>query len=110
MPEGTDSGSPDAGTGSTAATGGGPDASQTICEQATTHDDLTWIQSNVFSASCARSTCHTQANQASREQLDQLPRHSSAPFHYLGSVHTPAAGARCSRDPGCRTGRTPCAT
>ena len=36
----------------------------TICEQAAQHSDLTWIQDNVFSASCALSRCHAEDNQA----------------------------------------------
>jgi len=43
----------------------GPDAGTlTICQQAAQHSDLTWIQDNVFSASCALSHCHTVDNQA----------------------------------------------
>lgn len=80
MPEGTDPSSPDAGagssTGGTDGTDGGTDAPQTICEQAATHDDLTWIQTNVFSASCARSTCHTSTNQAGGLVLEQGMSHA----------------------------------
>jgi hypothetical protein len=55
--------SPDA--GEPAAGDAGTDgAALSICEQATQHSDLAWIQSNVFSASCALSNCHTSTNQA----------------------------------------------
>jgi len=50
---------PDGGGG-----GAGPDAALTTCEQATQHADLAWIQSNVFSASCALSSCHNSTSQA----------------------------------------------
>jgi len=39
--------------------GGGPDAGVSPkCMEATTHDDLAWIQSNIFSTSCTFSACH----------------------------------------------------
>lgn len=39
--------------------GGGPDAGVSPkCMEATQHDDLAWIQSNVFSTSCTFSACH----------------------------------------------------
>lgn len=39
-------------------------ASLTVCQQATQHSDLAWIQDNVFSATCARAQCHASNNQA----------------------------------------------
>ena len=43
---------------------GGPDAALSICDQAASHSDLAWIQTNVFSASCARTNCHVTGNEA----------------------------------------------
>lgn len=42
----------------------GTDATLSICDQAAQHSDLAWIQTNVFSASCARSNCHVTGNEA----------------------------------------------
>ena len=78
--EPTRSASPDAGLAATAD--GGPDAPMSICDQATQHSDLAWIQSNVFDASCARSNCHVTGNEAgglilergkSRDSLVNMP-------------------------------------
>jgi hypothetical protein len=85
MPDGTDPTSPDAATGST---GVGPDAQQSICEQATMHADLTFIQDNVFSATCARSTCHTSTNQAGGLVLEQGMAHDNL----VGKASTQHAG------------------
>lgn len=44
-----------------------PDASGaplTVCQQATQHSDLTWIQDNVFTSTCAVAHCHAEDNQA----------------------------------------------
>lgn len=42
----------------------GSDAPLTICQQAAQHADLTWIQDNVFSSTCALAQCHAEDNQA----------------------------------------------
>ena len=60
--EPTRSASPDAAT--MTATDGGTDATLSICDQAAQHSDLAWIQTNVFSATCARSNCHVTGNEA----------------------------------------------
>ena len=41
-----------------------PGAPLTVCQQATQHSDLAWIQDNVFSSTCARAQCHASNNQA----------------------------------------------
>jgi len=38
-----------------------PDAASDACAEATTHSDLAWIQTNIFTHSCAFSGCHTGA-------------------------------------------------
>jgi hypothetical protein len=45
---------------------GGPDGGHTptICEQAAQHSDLTFIQDNVFTVSCATEHCHASDSQA----------------------------------------------
>lgn len=60
--EPTRSASPDAAT--MTATDGGTDATLSICDQAAQHSDLAWIETNVFSATCARSNCHVTGNEA----------------------------------------------
>ncbi len=41
-----------------------PDAppALTTCEEATAHDDLAWLQANVFTPSCATAGCHAGTN------------------------------------------------
>jgi hypothetical protein len=65
---GTEPSRPD--TAPDAAVGNTPDASTgsgtplTVCQQATQHSDLTWIQDNVFTSTCALAHCHAEDNQA----------------------------------------------
>jgi hypothetical protein len=44
---------------------------QTICEQAASHDDLTFIQDNVFTTTCAVAHCHASDSQAGGLILSQ---------------------------------------
>lgn len=64
---------PDGGGGSSTD----PDAQLTICQQATQHADLAWIQSNIFSASCALSSCHSSSGQAGGMILEAGMAHDS---------------------------------
>ncbi len=59
------------GTVNTAGDAGTDGAPLTICEQAAQHSDLTWIQDNVFSSTCALSHCHSSDSQAGGLVLSQ---------------------------------------
>src|SRR5262245_24076710 len=49
--------------GGTDDDGAEPDAGiSPLCQEATEHSDFTWIQKNVFTRSCAFSSCHSGAN------------------------------------------------
>lgn len=56
---------------------GGPDAGVSPkCMEATTHDDLAWIQASVFSTSCTFSACHkSPANDANHLVLEAGASH-----------------------------------
>ncbi|MBA3395033.1 MAG: hypothetical protein H0T89_20470 [Deltaproteobacteria bacterium] len=58
-----DPGAPDAGPqrdgAPTTTSDGGTLPEPTVCQQATMHSDLAWIQANVFTPSCATAMCHS---------------------------------------------------
>lgn len=62
--EPTRSASPDAGLAATDDGGSGSGTPLSVCDEAAQHSDLAWIQTNVFDASCARSSCHVTGNEA----------------------------------------------
>jgi hypothetical protein len=91
---------PACGGGATAPTiDAAPDAISPACLAAETHQDLPWIEANVFATSCATATCHDGTAVSPATKIDLHPGKSRASLLGVTSILEPTRTLVVAGDP-----------